>query len=263
MNSAVRALLIVAATSFLTCFALVVSAAESADASTTTDQKPQAFTLIKSDFNLGNCKNMKQSSLAVLNETFSDQRLPKELKPEMKIEVVSKDTKGEMRRELYYAFPNKAMTQNQSVMGPQIEQADAPRIMGMTAQQAQLASRDGMNMRPCSGEHEQGDLSNRWCHAAISQSVVEAVLGEDGNPITKTLAECLFWAPKEFLYDLNPSAHDIGCSYKDKLGTKRSTFEVRVHADAVFDDHFKKVQAGKGSFPTLTWRRAFGPSSRD
>lgn len=103
--------------------------------------------------------------------------------------------------------------------------------------------------------------ANRWCHSALSQTLVNAIFGKDGSPVAKAVAEGFVWAPKEFFYDMNPSAHDLTFTYRDSFGTERSTFEITVYGDAIFDNHVNKVQLGKGSLPFVTWRRAlFGKS---
>lgn len=186
-------------------------------------------------------------------------------KPVMKIVRRMKDDNGNYTNEpaYIYALENRHPTQNMSMIGPRIQTGNEPRIMGLTAQEAQLASRDGFNMRACSPGHEQGDLANRWCHSVVSQSVVSAIFGENGNPILKAVGESLFWAPKEFFMDMNPSAHDLTFTYRDTLGSRRSLFEVTVFGDAIFDNHMDKVKPFSGSTPFLTWKRQLGPRSRD
>lgn len=205
------------------------------------------------------CETGAPSSLKTLTETLRDPRLPEGARAKMKIARLTQNASGKTQREIVYVFPEQSDSQNASRIGPRIQTGREPRIMGMTAQDAQLASRDGVNMRACSPGHEQGDLANRWCHSLISQTIVDGIFGRDGSPVAKAVVEGFVWAPKEFLVDMNPSAHDLTFTYRDKLGTKRSTFEVTVYGDSVFDNHVTKIKPFSGSTPFLTWKRSLGP----
>jgi hypothetical protein len=130
--------------------------------------------------------------------------------------------------------------------------------LGLSAQQALLASRDSQDSNGCSSQHLHGDLANRWCHSALAR-VFSSVLERIGvSPGLASLAGGVFWVPKEFFVDRNPSPSDLVITYADRLGTKSTTFEVTLYGDA-----FKKERSGYNgvpfsrSGPFLTIRRKF------
>ncbi|MES2529380.1 MAG: hypothetical protein V4598_19990 [Bdellovibrionota bacterium] len=132
--------------------------------------------------------------------------------------------------------------------------------LGMSSDLALQASRDAIQTGGCSSGHDQGDLANRWCHSALARTF-SALLEEKGvSKAIASLAGGVFWAPKEFFYDLHPSAGDFVVTYQDSLGTKRTTFEVTVYGDALFAHRpFEKPAPFKASTPFITIRRRLGP----
>ncbi len=130
--------------------------------------------------------------------------------------------------------------------------------LGLTAQQALLASRDSQGTNACSSQHLHGDLANRWCHSALAR-IFSSVLERIGvGPGLASLAGGVFWVPKEFFMDKNPSPSDLVITYADRLGTKSTTFEITLYGDA-----FKKEKSGYNgipfsrSGPFITIRRRF------
>lgn len=141
------------------------------------------------------------------------------------------------------------------------EDFDSPevmRTMGMTAKEALLHSRDMFQESGCAAGHDQGDMANRWCHSAIARTFSSWLETKGASPVVASIAGGLFWAPKEFFYDMNPSAHDFAFTYVDRLGTESTTFEVTVFGDAFFKKYFGKDFAlFKESTPFITVRRKF------
>lgn len=133
--------------------------------------------------------------------------------------------------------------------------------LGMSSKTALMASRDDVQTDGCSDGHDQGDMANRWCHSALARTF-SAVLEEAGvSHGVASVAGGLFWAPKEFFYDLHPSSGDFVLTYQDKLGTKRSTFEITVYGDAFYKKRpFEHFEPFKESTPFITFRRKLGPA---
>lgn len=133
-------------------------------------------------------------------------------------------------------------------------------VLGMKAEDALKASRDGFKTAGCSSGHDQGDLANRWCHSAIARTFTSVLEAHGVDATVAALAGAVFWAPKEFFYDLHPSAGDFVFTYRDRLGTKRTTFEVTVYGDSLFEHRpFEKVSPFRESTPFITIRRKLGP----
>lgn len=81
-------------------------------------------------------------------------------------------------------------------------------VMGLT--ESFVLEHDGdPHGSACSDSHNQGDLSNRWCHAAVVK-VVDRTLQDMGirKEISALLAASVF-LPKEYLIDLHPSKSDL------------------------------------------------------
>lgn len=132
------------------------------------------------------------------------------------------------------------------------------KVLGMTAREALLASRDDIQTIGCAHGHDQGDLANRWCHSAVANSFASWLERRGLNSTVASIAGGMFWVPKEFFYDLNPSAHDIVFTFKDKLGTKSTTFEVSVFGDTFYKKFVgDKMEPFKGSTPFLVIKRKF------
>ncbi|UOF02553.1 hypothetical protein [Bdellovibrio reynosensis] len=78
----------------------------------------------------------------------------------------------------------------------------------------------------CSDKHNQGDISNRWCHAYFVK-LVDTYLRKQGlNKNLSALLAASIFVPKEFLYDKNPSASDLVIAEYEvfnRFGTKQNT----------------------------------------
>ncbi len=133
--------------------------------------------------------------------------------------------------------------------------------LGMSPGVAMQASRDLHATSGCSAGHDQGDLANRWCHSALARTFAALLESKGVSKALASLAGGVFWAPKEFFYDLHPSAGDFVVTYQDSLGTKRTTFEMTVYGDAMFAHRpFEKPAPFKASTPFITIRRRLGPN---
>lgn len=201
------------------------------------------------------CYGPQRDSLKTLGATLRDPRLAESMRPKAKITQVTTDAQGRIRRDSIYVY------QTPDELGS--SRGDQAKIMGFTSAEALRMSRDNINTAPCAPGHEQGDMANRWCHSAISQTFSHFLEKQGVGSAAASIAGGIFWAPKEFFIDMNPSAHDLVVTYRDKLGTKRSTFEVTVFGDTVFDNHVTKVKPFSGSAPMFSWTRKLGPRSRD
>lgn len=89
--------------------------------------------------------------------------------------------------------------------------------------------------------HIQGNIANRWCHAAIVKQYTQSL---KDNGVESKLASVIgstFFVPKEYLMDLNPSMSDIAGTYTDSFGKRKEfEFEVTAFADGGFFLTLKK-----------------------
>lgn len=130
--------------------------------------------------------------------------------------------------------------------------------MGMNAKQSLQASGDQLHNNGCSEGHDQGTMNNRFCHSAIARTLSSWLEAKGVNGVVSSLVGGVFWVPKEYLIDLNPSAHDIAFTYTDKLGTKSTTFEFTMFGDALFAHYMGKDFAPmKSSSPFISVKRKF------
>jgi len=130
--------------------------------------------------------------------------------------------------------------------------------MGMTARTSLELSGDQLQDNWCAEGHDQGTLNNRFCHSAVARSFASWLEKKGLDPTLASFAGGIFWVPKEFFMDMNPSAHDIAFTYVDKLGTRSTTLEVTVFGDALFERYMGRGFAPlKSSTPFVTIRRKF------
>lgn len=130
------------------------------------------------------------------------------------------------------------------------------KTMGMTAKESLLASGDDLHVNGCSEGHDQGTMNNRFCHSAIARTFSAWLESMGVSKVASSFAGGVFWVPKEYFIDLNPSAHDIAFTYTDRLGTKRTTFEFTIFGDALFKHYMGKDFAPfKSSTPFITITR--------
>lgn len=129
-------------------------------------------------------------------------------------------------------------------------------LFGMNGSDVMHASRDAFNRNGCASGHDQGNMANRWCHTLIARTFASILEKNGVSSGVAALAGGLFWAPKEFFVDMNPSAHDFTFTYVDRLGTKRTTFEVTVFGDAISPRYMGQGFAPfRKSTPFITIRR--------
>ena len=138
------------------------------------------------------------------------------------------------------------------------KQMEELNVLGLTAKQSLQLSGDQEQDAVCGEGHDQGTMNNRFCHSYIAQSF-SAWLQRRG--VSKTLASFaggIFWVPKEFLVDMNPSAHDLPFTIADNLGTKSTTFQVTVYGDSFYKKYFgKDFTLFKESTPFIAITRKF------
>lgn len=163
---------------------------------------------------------------------------------------------GKNRYKTYYVFPlpNEA----------DLKSYEGSKFLGMSQKEALRASRDDRSSSACSAVHDQGDLANRWCHSTLSRNLADFLQRKGASPLLANAAGAFLWVPKEYFYDLNPSSGDLVVTYKDSLGTKRSTFEVSIFGDAVFKGERASgaLRPFKNSTPFVTFKRSLGGSAR-
>lgn len=130
--------------------------------------------------------------------------------------------------------------------------------MGMTNEQALLMSRDLENVSVFSEGHDQGDMANRFSHSLLSRIPGEVLKQMGMSEIAASVIGAVFFVPKEYLYDLHPSAGDLVVTYTDKMGTRSSEFQITVFGDALYTHRpFQDAKPFKESSPFVTWRRKF------
>lgn len=180
--------------------------------------------------------------------------------PKFWSELTKKSTKDkndkERLGEVFYLFPKEDEGKEITYDGP-------TRTLGMTEQEALYAARDAFNTESCTPEHIHDDIANRWCHSSIARTFTSFLESKGLNPVLASVFGGVFWLPKEYFVDLNPSANDLVITYADKLGTKRTTFEITVFGDAIWKKYpGKDVTPFKGSMPFITIRRKLGPAPK-
>ncbi|MNK07418.1 hypothetical protein D3C87_253320 [compost metagenome] len=91
-----------------------------------------------------------------------------------------------------------------------IERPMAPvEVFGFTQQEVLAHDGDTPNGDPCGSKHEQGDLSNRWCHAYFVTLTNKTLRNSGVNKEVSALLAATIFLPKEYLIDQKPSASDL------------------------------------------------------
>lgn len=117
--------------------------------------------------------------------------------------------------------------------------------LGMDAQAA-LSLSDDANLSQyrdvCSNDHNQGDVANNWCHAALSNGLHDYLLEKGASKAVAHAAPIVLWFIKELVVDSKPSKQDVwGPAYMFRLGKKR-------------ENEFK-VQCNLAGDCSVTWHR--------
>lgn len=190
--------------------------------------------------------------------------LPKaEAKPEPECEVLGPKLDDEIVSDVSKALDAKYWRADKDTIyiipeggKPPVSTPADVELFGMNGTDVMHTSRDPFNSNGCAPGHDQGNMANRWCHTLIARTF-SSILEKNGvSSGIAALAGGLFWAPKEFFHDLNPSAHDFTFTYVDRLGTKSTTFEVTVFGDAISPKYMGQGFAPfRGSTPFITIRR--------
>lgn len=207
-----------------------------------------AIEIVDIKFNLKDMKNSKQEDC--LEDKSSVGELSNSIKKIAKESM--KDDKHRLQ-DTIIVYPE----------GTQVEGVTEMKTLGMNAKDSLVVSGDQLQNNGCAAGHDQGTMNNRWCHSALARTF-QAILEKNGvSPVISSIAGGVFWAPKEFFYDMNPSSSDFVVTYKDKFGTKRTTFEITMFGDAVFEKYAGKGFAPlKKSTPFFTITRKLGPAPK-
>ncbi|MBD64408.1 MAG: hypothetical protein CME62_04330 [Halobacteriovoraceae bacterium] len=147
----------------------------------------------------------------------------------------------------YFMLPSQSVdTLGSNNTLSEVTADDSEEFLGMTQRDALLASRDPYGRTACSTDHIHDDIANRWCHGYLANNFANYLRRRGLNRELAALAGGVFWAPKEFFVDLNPSANDFVATYE--------------FGDNVFKDNRYRVQVstygdvGNGSLPFVTLR---------
>jgi hypothetical protein len=118
------------------------------------------------------------------------------------------------------------------------------RVMGLTEKDALEMSGQGPLSPPtraCDNDHNNGDIANRWCHAAIADSVNQYFLQMGVNPILSVVLGAIPLLIKEYFVDLHPSKNDLPIGeirilkFKNPIGKKDASVYATAFADgAIF-----------------------------
>lgn len=112
-------------------------------------------------------------------------------------------------------------------------------VMGMKESDAIRAVGNRPGDTAC--HHIQGNIANRWCHAAIVKQYTQVLKDNGVDGKIATVIGSTFFVPKEYLIDLNPSASDLVATYSDSFGKRKQfEFEVTAFADGGFFLTLKK-----------------------
>lgn len=106
------------------------------------------------------------------------------------------------------------------------------RVFGMTEQEV-LEINGDPNGSTCSEAHNQGDLSNRWCHASIVKAVKVFLQVQGFSEIIANLLADAVFLPKEYLMDLHPSMSDL--AFVEHTVYRSKDKNTRVHATVFWD----------------------------
>ncbi|MEK2646184.1 hypothetical protein [Bdellovibrio sp. BCCA] len=111
------------------------------------------------------------------------------------------------------------------VVTPSHESVQPVRVFGFTEQDVLNADGDPHG-QACSNKHNQGDLSNRWCHAYFVKLTDNYLRSKGVNRHLSAVLSASIFIPKEYGYDLHPSPSDLVMAEYEiysKVQTRRST----------------------------------------
>lgn len=109
------------------------------------------------------------------------------------------------------------------------------RVLGFTEREAlaQSGDPDGVAF---SKKHTQGDMANRWSHAAVAKAASAAYRQAGFSPFASALLGAAILVPKEFLIDRRPSASDLVIADYQLYGTRSREGSETSVAVSVFGD---------------------------
>jgi hypothetical protein len=89
-----------------------------------------------------------------------------------------------------------------------VDRKETYRVMGLTEREA-LARSGDPDGDVFSAKHAQGDIANRWTHAAVVKSASAAFAEAGFGKLASALLGAAIMLPKEYLIDRRPSASDL------------------------------------------------------
>lgn len=107
------------------------------------------------------------------------------------------------------------------------------KVFGYSEKQI-LAMINDSNGAACSSNHEQGDMANRWCHAAIVKLIDRSWQDQGVHRFLSALMGFSFFAAKEYLIDLHPSKSDLVISDIVLFKDNGVTIEGSLFGDGMF-----------------------------
>jgi hypothetical protein len=117
------------------------------------------------------------------------------------------------------------------------------KLFGLTQEQALMMSGDDprYSRGVCSRDHWQGDVANLWCHTYFTTLTKKVFKQQGASDLLANLASAVFFVPKEYLFDKNPSLSDITLGqYEIELGEhKRLDLMLTPAGDIFFSFELK------------------------
>ncbi|MAZ47674.1 MAG: hypothetical protein CME65_03880 [Halobacteriovoraceae bacterium] len=156
----------------------------------------------------------------------------------------------------FYYFPTDNFGSDNTI--GEVRADNSERFLGMTQREALLASRDPIGDTTCSTRHIHDNIANRWCHGYIANNFANFLRDRGLSHGLATLAGGIFWVPKEYFKDLNPSANDIVITHGDHIDN-RVSYQVSIYGDMFFPKRpGQDFELGAGSLPIVTLRVCLG-----
>lgn len=129
----------------------------------------------------------------------------------------------------FYFFPSDGIPYagTTNTLG-EIRADDSETFIGMTQREALLASRDPYGTTTCSTRHIHDNIANRWCHGYMANNFSRFLRRQGVSRPLAALAGGIFWVPKEYFKDLNPSANDVVITFEGPIDVDNGIFRNRL-----------------------------------
>lgn len=101
------------------------------------------------------------------------------------------------------------------------------KVFGFTEQDV-LAHDGDPQGAACSSQHNQGDMSNRWCHAYFVKLTNSYLLSQGVNKQLSAVLSASIFVPKEYLYDLHPSKSDLVMAEYEVFSREKRNRKTRM-----------------------------------